>query len=125
RCRGPKSWGAQQARRARLLRVSRGLTRSSAREWGDHMHLLERQHVREQLAGVLSAVESGQGRLVLLGGEAGVGKSALVREFGESVTARARVLIGACDPLSTPTPLGPLLDIPGALGAPVTALLAT
>ncbi len=89
------------------------------------MHLLERQHVREQLAGFLSDVESGQGRLVLLGGEAGVGKSALVREFGESIIARARVLIGACDPLSTPTPLGPLLDIAGALGEPVTPLLAT
>jgi DNA-binding CsgD family transcriptional regulator len=61
----------------------------------------------EQLEAVTSQKT---GRLVLVGGEAGVGKTALVRHFADSQTG-ARVLIGACDPLFTPRPLGPLLDV--------------
>ena len=60
---------------------------------------------------------------MLLGGEAGVGKSALLRHFGAFVHDRARVLVGACDPLSTPTALGPLLDVADALGASFAAAL--
>ncbi len=59
------------------------------------------------------------GRLVLIGGEAGVGKTALLRRF--CVLHRdTRALWGACDPLFTPRPFGPLHDIAeqseGALG---------
>ena len=61
-------------------------------------------------------VAAGHGRLVLIGGEAGVGKTSLVRHFGATVTPSVRVLEGACDPLATPRPLGPLLDIATALG---------
>ena len=86
--------------------------------------LLERQHILDRLDGFLSEVEAGQGRLLLVGGEAGVGKSVLVKHFGESVRDRARVLIGACDPLSTPTALGPLLDVAQAIGDPLAGLLA-
>ena len=47
---------------------------------------------------------------MLVAGEAGVGKTALVRHFADSQVG-ARVLVGACDPLFTPRPLGPLLDV--------------
>ena len=67
--------------------------------------LLEREACLEVLAGP-------PGRLILIGGEAGAGKTALVREF----TAGRRVLWGACDPLETPRPLGPLLDVAEAAG---------
>ncbi len=50
------------------------------------------------------------GRLVLLGGEAGVGKTALLRRFC-LLNGDARALWGACDPLFTPRPFGPILDI--------------
>ena len=50
------------------------------------------------------------GRLVLVGGEAGVGKTALLRRFC-LVNREARAFWGACDPLFTPRPFGPLLDI--------------
>src|SRR3990172_5416562 len=50
------------------------------------------------------------GRLVLIGGEAGVGKTALLRRFC-SLHGEVRALWGACDPLFTPRPFGPLLDI--------------
>jgi DNA-binding CsgD family transcriptional regulator len=74
-------------------------------------HLLERSEHLARLAEQWKLVtSSGQGRLVLVGGEAGVGKTALVRQFADSQSG-TRVLVGACDPLFTPRPLGPLLDI--------------
>jgi DNA-binding CsgD family transcriptional regulator/tetratricopeptide (TPR) repeat protein len=74
--------------------------------------LLERSEQLTTLADQLSAVmATSHGRLVLLGGEAGVGKTALVRRFAADHAATARSLFGACDPLFTPRPLGPLLDI--------------
>jgi tetratricopeptide (TPR) repeat protein len=51
------------------------------------------------------------GRLVLVSGEAGVGKSTLVRAFTEKQDESLRTLFGACDALFTPRPLGPFLDI--------------
>jgi DNA-binding CsgD family transcriptional regulator len=43
-------------------------------------------------------------------GEAGAGKLALVRRFAQQLAGRT-VLFGACDPLDTPRPMGPLLDL--------------
>jgi DNA-binding CsgD family transcriptional regulator/tetratricopeptide (TPR) repeat protein len=74
--------------------------------------LLERSAQLEELAGQLEAVTvSSRGRLVLIGGEAGVGKTALVRRFEDELPRSTRVLSGTCDGLFTPRPLGPFLDI--------------
>ncbi|HSS94313.1 MAG TPA: AAA family ATPase, partial [Candidatus Dormibacteraeota bacterium] len=71
----------------------------------------------------LRAVAStSRGRLVLVGGEAGVGKTALVREFADAQHV-ARVLSGSCDPLFTPRPLGPLRDIAELVGGDLRALV--
>ena len=51
-----------------------------------------------------------------MAGEAGAGKSVFVRRFASSVEGPAGVLVGACDPLSTPRALGPLLDIAAQTG---------
>jgi DNA-binding CsgD family transcriptional regulator/tetratricopeptide (TPR) repeat protein len=67
-----------------------------------------RQALAESLAG--------HGRLVLLGGEAGVGKTSLVRAFCADARRTARILEGACDPLVTPRPLGPIADVAAAVG---------
>ena len=73
--------------------------------------LLERGSALAALAGLLDETRAtGHGRLVLVRGEAGVGKTALVRRFADDA-APIRVLRGACDPLYTPRPLGPFLDI--------------
>ena len=57
----------------------------------------------------LAAARAGGGRLVLVGGEAGVGKTALVRRFVEDADGRIRW--AACDGLFTPEPLAPLDDL--------------
>jgi DNA-binding CsgD family transcriptional regulator/tetratricopeptide (TPR) repeat protein len=75
------------------------------------MELLERGALLLDLSRLLGEASDGHGRLVFLGGEAGIGKTSLVRRFGELVQHRAALLVGACDPLSTPRPLAPLLDI--------------
>ena len=64
----------------------------------------------------------GRGRLVFVGGEAGVGKTALLARFCADVTG-TRVLWGACDALFTPRPLGPLLDVAEATGGELEELV--
>jgi DNA-binding CsgD family transcriptional regulator len=82
------------------------------RHEGAATRLLERA---EQLAalqdGVRRVARERRGALVLLAGETGGGKTALLREFRDACGSRARVLWGACDPLFTPRPLGPFADI--------------
>ena len=60
---------------------------------------------------------------MLVAGEAGIGKTVLLRAFVERVRAQAQPLWGMCDSLSTPRPLGPLRDVADELGAAVPDLL--
>ena len=54
----------------------------------------------------------GRGRLVLLGGEAGIGKTTLARDLASEAVARGtRVLVGACYDLTNTPPYGPWLDL--------------
>ena len=70
----------------------------------------------------LTAVaDSGRGRMVLAVGEAGIGKTALLRRFSDSVTGSARTLWAACDHLFVPRPLGPFLDLSEAAGGQLAA----
>jgi DNA-binding CsgD family transcriptional regulator len=86
--------------------------------------LLERAEELEALARHLAAVGAeGRGRLVLVAGEAGIGKTALVRAFCAGA-ARGRVLWGACDALFTPRPLGPLVDIADEVGGELEGVVA-
>src|SRR5918994_1748108 len=80
------------------------------------MELLERESHLEQLAEHLRQAAAGQGRLVLVGGEAGVGKTSLTDEFCCRVAGTAAVLRTSCDALSTPGPFGAVRDLAPALG---------
>ncbi|MFY9557116.1 MAG: ATP-binding protein, partial [Blastocatellia bacterium] len=75
------------------------------------MELLEREQFLGELEAILSDVAAGSGRVALVSGEAGIGKTSLVEQFTEAHKEQARVLWGACDALFTPRPLGPLYDI--------------
>ena len=78
--------------------------------------LLERQAVMAELGGLARGVRRGAGRVVLLRGEAGVGKTAVITRFSAGLDGTLRVLRGWCDPLGAPRPLGPLLDALADLG---------
>lgn len=73
--------------------------------------LLERDDALAALRAAVPDAANGRGQLVLVAGEAGVGKTALLRRFCEEQSPRSRVLWGACDALFTPRPLGPIVDI--------------
>jgi tetratricopeptide (TPR) repeat protein len=79
------------------------------------MELLEREASLAVLAGYATEARHGDGRLVVLGGEAGVGKTALLEWFQRDLPD-ARWSWGACDGLFTPRPLGPLYDLADQLG---------
>ncbi|UBV45366.1 AAA family ATPase (plasmid) [Deinococcus taeanensis] len=87
------------------------------------MTLLERAAPLDQLLAWSGEAAAGKGRLVLLAGEAGVGKTVFLRSFVSRLARPGPVLQGACDPLSTPRPLGPLLDIAPLLGVTFEHLL--
>jgi DNA-binding CsgD family transcriptional regulator/tetratricopeptide (TPR) repeat protein len=74
------------------------------------MELWERRPALDLLDRLLQDSRSA-GRVALVGGEAGIGKSSLIGEFARRCGDRARVLWGACDQLVTPRALGPLHDI--------------
>jgi DNA-binding CsgD family transcriptional regulator len=88
------------------------------------MELLEREPALDALGGWLAEARAGRGRLVLVGGEAGVGKTTLIEAFAARHRPASRVLRGACDPLTTPRPLGPLADVAAGLGGRLERLLA-
>ncbi|HLJ04161.1 MAG TPA: AAA family ATPase [Solirubrobacteraceae bacterium] len=86
--------------------------------------LLERSSQLALLDAQLSEVRKrASGRLVLIRGEAGIGKTALLRQFCEGLGEGTRVLWAACDPLFTPRPLGPLLDLARVAGGDLMARL--
>jgi DNA-binding CsgD family transcriptional regulator/type II secretory pathway predicted ATPase ExeA/tetratricopeptide (TPR) repeat protein len=85
--------------------------------------LLERSSDLAALNECLDAASNGHGSLVLVSGEAGVGKTALVRSFCDGLQDSAHVFWGACDPLFTPRPLGPLLDIADVVGGDLAELV--
>ena len=75
------------------------------------MTLLERDAPLATLERIRQESVDVGGRLVLVEGEAGIGKTSLVEAFRRGLPDDVPHLLGACDPLSTPRPLGPLLDI--------------
>jgi ATP/maltotriose-dependent transcriptional regulator MalT len=84
--------------------------------------LLERDDQLAVLADRFAAAEHA-GQLVLVRGEAGTGKSALIQEFVERHVPSEDVLLGRCDDLFAARPLGPFVDIARArVGALAAAL---
>lgn len=82
--------------------------------------LVERDGLVTQLRSAARDALGGTGSLIAVSGEAGAGKTALVREAFAGTSARW----GYCDPLTTPRPLGPFHDLArqlwpdGAAGSP-------
>ena len=79
------------------------------------MELLEREKYLQDLENMFSSLSREKGFVVLISGEAGIGKTSLVEKFIQQLNSKANVLWGACDALFTPRPLGPLYDIASQL----------
>src|SRR4051794_10868220 len=75
------------------------------------MELLERDSALRILGDCFRDATTGAARIALVHGEAGIGKTSLVESFLAAHRAEARILLGQCDSLFTPQPLGPLYDI--------------
>lgn len=84
--------------------------------------LLERGDALAALGDALAASRAGSGRVVLVTGEAGAGKTALVEAF-VARHPEVRWLRGYCESLSTPRSLGPIHDFEMQLPAPLQASL--
>ena len=98
----------------------------AARRSRDSSELLERsQHLSALGASLAEVASRHRGRLVLVSGEAGVGKTALVRRFCDVQGGSARVLWGNCEALFTPRPLGPLFDIAETTAGELEELVAS
>jgi hypothetical protein len=85
--------------------------------------LLERERELAELAQAAQEAAAGEGGLVLVSGEAGIGKSSLVRSLHGLLPAGGRLLVGHCDDLGTPRTLGPFHDLVGQVGAELTRAL--
>jgi DNA-binding CsgD family transcriptional regulator/tetratricopeptide (TPR) repeat protein len=92
---------------------------------GPALELLERGETLAKLNDLLASMQDGSpGRLLWVGGEAGVGKTVLLRRFCELQGKQVRILWGACQPLRTPRPLGPFVDVAEEAGGELTELVA-
>jgi DNA-binding CsgD family transcriptional regulator/tetratricopeptide (TPR) repeat protein len=88
------------------------------------MELLEREPFLDALGDYATDARSGSGRLVVITGEAGIGKTALIDAF-RARRPDIRWLWGACDGGFTPRPLGPLHDIATSAGGPLRDLVSS
>jgi DNA-binding CsgD family transcriptional regulator/tetratricopeptide (TPR) repeat protein len=86
-------------------------------------HLLERQAELTALEGAVARAAQGHGSTALVLGEAGIGKTCLVREFLSRVGDGARVLSGAGEDLLTPRALGPVRDAARSSSGPLAEAL--
>ncbi len=94
---------------------------STSPAYASDVQLLEREAELSALDECIAAADQGEGRLVVISGEAGVGKTSLVRELGKSGSS-FRMLWGQCDPLHTPRPLGPVVDVARGAGGDLAKL---
>ena len=64
---------------------------------------------------------AGHGSVVLVTGEAGIGKTSLVRAFAARLPSARALLLSACDDLMAPRTLGPLRDAAVGTDGPLAA----
>ena len=72
------------------------------------VQLLERDAELAALHAAAAAARAGRGSIVVIEGEAGIGKSSLIRAFLAGLDDAVEILVGGCDDLLAPRALGPL-----------------
>ena len=118
------SWSAVPERQIREVRI-RSVTRLSGGpvpglpsfyNQGMRRGILERDAELSMLANAVREAAGRHGSVVLVMGEAGIGKSSLVEALRSYLPAEGRMLVGYCDDLATPRTLGPFRDLAGSVG---------
>ncbi|MGZ4338717.1 MAG: AAA family ATPase, partial [Gaiellaceae bacterium] len=85
------------------------------------MDLLERDDALAALTDAYASAASGDGRIVLIAGEPGIGKTVLVEAFLPRLPGDTKVLVGKCDDLTIPRPLAPFSDLIGSVSSELEA----
>lgn len=91
----------------------------------DVARLIERDEHLKILGDILRRALDSSGRVVVVSGEAGIGKTSLLRSFVTEQHRTSSTYWGSCDALFTPRPLGPLQDIAIRLDAKLAHQLET
>lgn len=87
------------------------------------MKLLEREVYLNVMNRIYNDIKGTGGHTLFIAGEAGIGKTSLIKEFINHVDNKSHILSGGCDALFTPRPLGPLFDISPNLSADFQRIL--
>ena len=75
------------------------------------MDVIERDEFLDRLQSKVREVSGGEGHCIFVSGEAGIGKTTLVKTFCKGLKNRFPIYQGTCDALFTPRPLAPLYDV--------------
>jgi DNA-binding CsgD family transcriptional regulator/tetratricopeptide (TPR) repeat protein len=87
------------------------------------VEVLDREVSLAAFSAALDRTRSGAGQVMLVAGEAGIGKTTLVRSFLAGLAPQVHAFGGVCDDLVTPRPFGPFHDIGRQLGGELGTLL--
>lgn len=75
------------------------------------MELIERDRFLHLMQSKFENIAAGEGHCIFVSGEAGIGKTALIKAFCKELKTRCNIYQGTCDALFTPRPLAALYDI--------------
>ena len=75
------------------------------------MELIERSDFLDILQSHFGNIDEKGGHCIFISGEAGMGKTSLIKAFCKKIKGNANICLGTCDSLFTPRPLAPLYDI--------------
>ncbi len=85
--------------------------------------MLEREQELAELSAAVREAAGGMGSIVLINGEAGIGKTNLAGSLSSMLPPDGRLLVGYCDDLATRRVFGPLRDLAGEVGAALAEAL--
>ncbi|WP_371194811.1 AAA family ATPase [Glaciecola sp. SC05] len=85
--------------------------------------LLERENAVQDFLELVSNTAN-SGKVLLVSGEAGIGKTSLLEHMRQHPQINNTMLWSGCDPLFTPQPYAPFQDIASSLSNPLVNLLA-